>query len=120
MADMGRERAEPVAVSLERDGPWLTTLEEYTRYDLTKRRFKAPLSACDWLWTKAVVHWDGAVSPCCGVYDPAHDFGSVAHSDFRSQWNNERFRAARRLMGRGQKSDIEVVCRYCSEDGIKP
>jgi MoaA/NifB/PqqE/SkfB family radical SAM enzyme len=120
LADMGRERAEPVAVSLERDGSWLTTLEEYAMYDLATRRLQAPLPACDWLWTKAVVHRDGAVSPCCGVYDPAHDFGSVAHDSFRSQWNNPRFRAARRLMGRGQKSDVEVVCRYCSEDGIKP
>ena len=81
---------------------------------------------CDFLWQRAVVHNDGGVSACCGLYYKEDDFGSVrrepavalselAHQRFRTVWNNREFREARALFGQhGPPEDGGAsVCSQC-------
>jgi MoaA/NifB/PqqE/SkfB family radical SAM enzyme len=81
---------------------------------------------CDFLWQRAVVHNDGGVSACCGLFYKEDDFGSVrrepavplsalAHEPFRSVWNNKEFREARGLFGRHVPTNggSASVCSQC-------
>jgi pyruvate-formate lyase-activating enzyme len=76
---------------------------------------------CAWLWRAAHINWDGGVLPCCrGVRDTANDFGNALDAGLSALWNNDRFRAARRLAGKGPTTDhghgtreADVLCAKC-------
>ncbi len=51
---------------------------------------------CSWPWRSTVINWDGAVSPCCGSFDPREDLGNVFEQPFGRIWNGPRYRASRR------------------------
>ena len=70
-------------------------------------------TACDWLWTTATIHWDGGVAPCCLEFKEEDDFGSIAHTDFKSVWNNDKFKYARSLFGRRIREHEKVLCSQC-------
>lgn len=54
---------------------------------------------CAWLYRTAFVNFDGGVSPCCLDVRPlANDFGDLRTHAFRDIWNNDHYRAARRLL----------------------
>ncbi|HNT36320.1 MAG TPA: SPASM domain-containing protein, partial [bacterium] len=72
-------------------------------------------SRCYFLWKSASFNWDGSVSPCCCVYDPSTDFGSICEEDFATIWNNDLFQSARAACtGRlAPKKAIRTVCSQC-------
>jgi len=75
------------------------------------------MSPCNFLWCQAVVNWNGAVSPCCAVYPEKYDFGNMFDAGgFKKIWNNEKYRAARKII-RQKKThsslDKEIICSYC-------
>lgn len=103
----------------ERDKDWLPRNPEFNMYDAETGRLKDVPEVCPHLWESATVNWDGTVSPCCAVTDPADDFGSVERGSFASVWNNHVYRDARSLMaGRRQPSNTRFVCRFCKQYGI--
>ena len=68
---------------------------------------------CLWLWTQSTINWDGSISPCCAIFDPADDFGTLSGSRFRKAWNNEKYRASRRFSSTGEIGSIKTVCMRC-------
>jgi len=71
-------------------------------------------TGCSWLHRAAYVNWDGGVLPCCrGVRDTANDFGNLNRDPLRVVWNNDRFRAARRLARTGRVEGERILCHDC-------
>ena len=68
---------------------------------------------CSWLWTQATINWDGSVAPCCAVYEPSFDFGSISETSFKKVWNNEQYRASRRFSSKGETGKVMTVCMQC-------
>lgn len=81
---------------------------------------------CDFLWQRAVVHNDGGVSACCGLYYKEDDFGAVrsepavalsalTRERFRDVWNNRQFRESRALFTKAGRPDRyqDSVCFDC-------
>lgn len=87
---------------------------------------------CFFLWERAVVNPDGRVAPCCGTYFAEHDYGTVgaagangepsvdltelASSSFRDVWNNEKFRASRRMFKSRSSTPAwarDLICYEC-------
>jgi len=71
---------------------------------------------CDWLYLNLTVNACGTVSPCCTVSEESLDFGDLNTESFRALWNNQKFRAARRIMSgcdRRAASGDSLVCRKC-------
>ena len=68
---------------------------------------------CSWLWTQATINWDGSVAPCCAVYEPSFDFGSISETSFKKAWNNEKYRASRRFSSKGETGKVMTVCMQC-------
>jgi radical SAM protein with 4Fe4S-binding SPASM domain len=68
---------------------------------------------CSWLWTQTTINWDGGVSPCCAIYDPAEDFGSISDTSLISIWNNKKYRESRRFSSKGEAGETLTVCMKC-------
>jgi radical SAM protein with 4Fe4S-binding SPASM domain len=68
---------------------------------------------CSWLWTQTTINWDGCVSPCCAIYDPACDFGNVLDGSFKKIWNNEHYRTSRRFSSIGATDQMITICMRC-------
>lgn len=51
---------------------------------------------CSWPWRMSVINWDGAVSTCCGSFDPKEDMGNIFEQSFTKIWNGPKYRMARR------------------------
>lgn len=67
---------------------------------------------CDWHYLIGVINANGTVSPCCGTQEEADDFGSLADRSFHSVWENERFRAVRRMFVTGEPAEGSI-CSKC-------
>jgi hypothetical protein len=50
---------------------------------------------CDWPWRKTVVHWDGSVVPCCGVYDKKWTFDYIGSKPLKEIFNGPAYLASR-------------------------
>ncbi len=76
---------------------------------------RAEKQGCPWLWRAAYINWDGGVLPCCReVRDIAHDFGNALETGLTRLWNNDRFRAARRLAaGKPAPNAAAILCARC-------
>jgi pyruvate-formate lyase-activating enzyme len=102
------------SVPADADPDW--TWAEAPRIDENTERH-----GCSWLWRAAYINWDGGVLPCCrDVREVANDFGNALDAGLSALWNNDRFRAARRLAGRGPAPsdgdgarEAEVMCAKC-------
>jgi radical SAM protein with 4Fe4S-binding SPASM domain len=53
---------------------------------------------CHQLWDSIVVNADGAVFPCCLVYDPAQAVGNLVEQDIAEVWNGPRMIELRRFV----------------------
>lgn len=53
---------------------------------------------CAMPWRYLAVQADGGVSACCNTFNKADDFGDLEVADLTNLRNNDRFRAARRLV----------------------
>ena len=75
------------------------------------------MTKCDWLWRKAVIHWDGAVVPCCGVYDKKWTFDSIKDKPFKEIWRGPHYLASRETFhGENAPDDSdapETPCTGC-------
>jgi radical SAM protein with 4Fe4S-binding SPASM domain len=68
---------------------------------------------CTWLWTQTTINWDGSVSPCCAIFDPAEDFGNIQKSPLHRIWNNNKYRSSRLFSATGELNGVETVCMRC-------
>ncbi len=68
---------------------------------------------CYWPWRETVINWDGAVSVCCGDYDPRWEMGNIFRDSLRTIWNGEAYRAARRSFKRSVNGLTGEPCRSC-------
>lgn len=73
--------------------------------------------SCAWHYSYSVVNADGAVLPCCGLYDRKYDFGKVtgAPGSFGEIWRNENFEIARRDFPAGQETRHEGPTTACTQ-----
>ena len=73
---------------------------------------------CLFLWTHAVINWNGSVSGCCGVWPEKFDFGNAfEEGSFLKIWNGKNFRKARWIV----KKKIpysNMVCSNCVRNGF--
>jgi radical SAM protein with 4Fe4S-binding SPASM domain len=68
---------------------------------------------CDWPWRSTVINWDGAVTVCCGDYDPQWEVGNIFHESLKTIWNNEIYRAARRSFVKAEACGVGEPCKSC-------
>jgi len=113
--DMGKEVHEEAEDAVERDQDWIPQNPRYSAFDLEKKE-KKEYVRCRELWKTAVVNWDGTVLPCCAVYGHRYAFGNVLESPFRSIWNNERYRLARKEV-RNRVQTSPTICHICKQTG---
>jgi radical SAM protein with 4Fe4S-binding SPASM domain len=116
--DMREELFNSDARSIEKFREWLPTNSKYSVFDYNTKDRKARPQNCSYLWTTAVINWDGSVVPCCSIYDEQYDFGNILEQGLRGIWNGDKYRAARMLMGRGKNNGIETACLNCFRRGI--
>ncbi len=103
----------------EKELNWLPKNTELRRYTEDGKR-KNYSKFCSWLWTKTVINSDGSISPCCCrlAFDKSYDFGNIFTNKFRDIWNNNKYKSARKLMGRNKDSKVDIPCSICHKDGI--
>ncbi|MFZ5906061.1 MAG: radical SAM protein [Nitrospirota bacterium] len=125
---MGKELLLPLHERVREIRDWLPENPAYNKYayEITPAT-KTRQDTCRWLWTSAVVNWDGSVSPCCGVYEKQWDFGTccTGHGgqrprSFRQAWNSPRYRMARMLVAAHRKktTDPGVLLNHAEAEGI--
>lgn len=51
---------------------------------------------CSWPWRNIVINWNGDVTVCCGVFNPAYVLGNVFERPIREIWNDIGYRLSRR------------------------
>lgn len=97
----------------------------------TAGEFEFPLidpgERCNFLWQRAVIHNNGGVAPCCATFYEEDDLGAMreghaihsstlAHTPFRTVWNNRAFRDARAMFrdrDAASESAKKLVCYDC-------
>jgi MoaA/NifB/PqqE/SkfB family radical SAM enzyme len=86
-----------------------------------------PGGRCNFLWQRAVIHNNGGVAPCCATFYEEDDMGAMreghaihasqlAHTPFRTVWNNQSFRDARAMFQNrdaASESAKKLVCYDC-------
>ena len=101
----------------ENGNPLIPTNEKYSRYrrnDDGTYSIKNPLHDHCWkLWHSCVMTWDGRIVPCCFDKDAQYTMGSLADSDLRTIWWNERYARFRERLLSGRR-EIDI-CRNCTE-----
>jgi radical SAM protein with 4Fe4S-binding SPASM domain len=106
----------PVKKDMALAQEWLTRNPEYhDEYDYFSDAPTLKQGACPYLWKVVTINYDGSVLPCCWAYDNRHRFGNLLEQDFAEIWNNEYFRSARRLFGRGRIGQAmpRTICAQC-------
>jgi MoaA/NifB/PqqE/SkfB family radical SAM enzyme len=107
---------------------WAATLPGFNRYDPSHPEYADPAapgvrrSRCDWHYVSTAINPDGAVAPCCAVYERTNDFGALGEGTpgrtYLEVVNNEKFRSIRdRFAGR---ADVPtgLVCETCPVPAI--
>lgn len=98
---------------------WLPSNEEYSRYNYTTKTRKNKKLDCNFLWTTAVINWDGGIAPCCAVYNENDIFGNMTNQKFQYIWNNAKYRTARKTVrSKIVGSKIQTVCENCLKNGF--
>ena len=77
----------------------------------TSPRHKDGSGRCVRPWLAPYIRLDGYVTPCCNISDWRVLGGlNVFEKNFRSLWNNDRFRQFRRQLKRGP---LPLACQHC-------
>lgn len=72
---------------------------------------KDPAAECAWAWGGAYVSSDGRSVPCCLIADPdVLSMGDLKQTDFKTIWNDEKYRAFRKSIRSGK---VPEACRQC-------
>lgn len=113
--DMGKEVFMTDEMKLKKTRSWLPSTDKLSRYDYEKKERKIQYKYCPHLWTKSIVNWDGSVSPCCGIYNRAYDFGNAfQEKSLKAVWNNPTYQRAREMVANLDKDAKDnIVCKNC-------
>jgi len=105
---------EQVALAAE----WLPEETRFNRYKKRdeKRAKKGRVHVCKDLWQRVFISPQGGIYPCCNIWKDSDLFSDSFDGDFKTIWNNEKYRMARRLF-RGKKVDLDFICKRCYESG---
>jgi len=82
-----------------------TPLKDLELHDLLRSNF------CRQPFHLVVVHWDGRILPCCGVFSDHADLGDLSRQRIEEIWNGEPMRAVRGfVLGYGPPQSGRSVC----------
>lgn len=91
----------PIMIDIKNDSEfndWLPKEQNYSCYDYQRRTKKRKQENCNWPWLHAVINPDGKVCPCCHLYHPSADFGDTNRENFKTIWNNKKFKESRHIL----------------------
>jgi len=122
---LGCDMAERILLSsrlqFENVQNWLPKNEKWSMYSReTKSQKLIKHFSCPFLYSQSVINWNGSVSPCCLVWYEKYDFGNIFESSFKNIWNNQYYRASRRLIFRGEESNFKTICSICKKNNAIP
>lgn len=115
--DMGREIFETARQAIERDHAWIPEDPRYCAFDLEAREATVKKNFCGLPWKETVINWDGAVLPCCSVYQEKYSFGNAFRDGFAPLWNGPAYQAARREIA-GRENSVHTICHICKATGF--
>jgi len=100
---------------------WSSTLPEFDRYHPSHPEYQAPdapvekRQRCDWHYLSTAINPDGAVAPCCAVFEQAYDFAQLepGRTGYMEAVNNERFTAIRDRFAGRRTEPTGLVCETC-------
>ena len=93
---------------------WLPGDESLSMFDYAKEgKKKNKSNHCKWLWFESSINWNGAVSPCCAVWDEKYDFGSIRDSTFAEIWNSSKYIEARKILRGAETNAPDNICSVC-------
>jgi len=96
---------------------WQSKTPGLTRDDASIRRVRR--IPCEWLWTVAIVWWDGFVTPCTLDENRRYILGNVfEEGSLLAVWNGKTFQEFRQQMVR-DKASISI-CEGCPGDLTPP
>ena len=67
---------------------------------------------CRWLWSEAVIGWDGKVLPCCNDFNEDYVIGDVSKDPLSAIWNNGRMVSLRKALVQRRNAEV-ALCRAC-------
>jgi radical SAM protein with 4Fe4S-binding SPASM domain len=115
--DMADEPLKTEAEKTQSAQPWMPSQETLQRYNPhTQKRHYAP-KKCLFLWTQAVLHPNGSVSPCCATYHPQHDIANAFENGFAAAWNHKRYQQLREQV-RTRNTQPHNPCASCIRHGF--
>ena len=71
---------------------------------------------CDWHYISTAINIDGAVAPCCSVFEMKNDFGVLGPDEgdrYMEVVNNQRFISVRDRFAGRRKEPTGLVCDDC-------
>ena len=92
---------------------WITSDRRTTnadKFDIREYELGKP---CSHLWKYPVINHDGAIAPCCYVFDTRDDFATMSNLNFISAWNSPKYIAARNLFA-GKRESSPLPCHSCT------
>jgi len=110
--ELSQEIVEETEAEAKKRG--LPIVWSHPSHDAAKKR---PMRECC-AWAEPYVMMGGYVLPCCSVvmsnrreFLIENCFGNVFEQDFRDIWDSERYRAFRRMVGKGEQ--VPILCEGC-------
>lgn len=70
---------------------------------------------CSDPWKMISVNFNGAVQPCCRIFDDRVSYGNLFSSSIQKIWNNELFYSSRQILTSGGKKtgSKKTICHLC-------
>jgi len=85
--------------------------------DKAKKKMRAKINRCFWLWSSVAIQYDGQVFPCCHVArttDSERVYGNIIGQDLNEVWNSAKYQQARLcLKSERQQCEGDFVCKEC-------
>jgi len=107
---------------------WAASDPAFNRYHPDNPEYVDPArpiaerARCDWHYVSTAVNPDGAVAPCCAVFERGHDFGQLEEGGERRSYmhvvNNERFQSIRGRFAGRRSEPTGLVCEKCPTPDI--
>jgi MoaA/NifB/PqqE/SkfB family radical SAM enzyme len=75
-----------------------------------------PKSRCGWHYMSTAINWDGAVAPCCTLFEKRDDFGSIGKGGeipYMDVVNNPAFQSFRERFAERRKTPFAMVYERC-------
>lgn len=76
------------------------------------REALARIGYCRSLWNSVYINSDGTVFPCSLAFRPSESFGNILNQPFSEIWNNENYRASRRMTA--DPEQVPLPCKGCA------